>query len=297
MSRIHIGLSGWSYRDWVGRFYPEDLPADRWLPFVADHFDTVEVNRSFYSLLDPSTYRSWYEGVPDGFVFALKGSRYITHMKKLHDVETPMANFFASGVLELGDKLGPVLWQLPARWRFQAERVRDFISLLPTTTGVAAGLAARHDERVREPATESHGDRPLRHVMEVRDPSFFVPELLETLMERNVAFAISHSSAWPYTEDVIGEIAYLRLHGPAALYSSPYSEADLARWARLVAAWATGTDPADGPRISSGANPREDGRDVFVYFDNDSGAHAPPDALRLRQLVDELDAGTGGSGE
>lgn len=296
MSRIHIGLSGWSYRDWVGRFYPEDLPADQWLSFVADHFDTVEVNRSFYSLLDPSTYRSWYESVPDRFVFAVKGSRYITHMKKLRDVEIPMANFFASGVLELADKLGPVLWQLPGRWRFQAERVRTFVTLLPPTTGDAAGLAARHDDRVREPATESHLDRPLHHVLEVRDPSFFVPELLEILEEGNVGFATSHSSAWPYTEDVIGELAYLRLHGPGALYSSPYSEEGLARWAHLVTAWAAGADPTDGPRISSRLPPREDGRDVFVYFDNDSGAHAPPDALRLRQLVDDAGAPTGGCG-
>jgi uncharacterized protein YecE (DUF72 family) len=286
VSEIHIGLSGWSYRDWVGRFYPEDLPSERWLSFVAERFDTVEVNRSFYSLLEPSTYRSWYENVPEGFIFAVKGSRYITHLKKLHDVQTPVANFFASGVLELGDKLGPVLWQLPGGWRFRPDRIRHFLSLLPATTAEAGALASRHDDRVREAATDPPVDLPLRHVLEVRDPSFFVPELLEILETSGVGFAISHSSSWPYTEDVVGDLAYLRLHGPGALYASPYSDDDLARWARLISGWAAGEHPGEGPHISSPRRPREDGRDVFIYFDNDSGAHAPPDALSLKRMIE-----------
>jgi uncharacterized protein YecE (DUF72 family) len=288
VSRIHIGLSGWSYRDWAGRFYPEDLPSERWLSYVAERFDTVEVNRSFYSLLEPSTYRSWYERVPDGFTFAVKGSRYITHMKKLNEVETPLANFFASGVLELGHKLGPILWQLPGGWRFRPDRIRHFLSLLPTTTAEAGALAERHDDRIGEPVTEPLVEVRLRHVLEVRDPSFFVPELLEILAEWGVAFAVSHSSDWPCTEDVVGDLAYLRLHGPGALYASPYSNEDLTRWARLITGWAAGEDSGDGPRISSPGKPREDGRDVFVYFDNDSGAYAPPDALSLQQIVADL---------
>jgi uncharacterized protein YecE (DUF72 family) len=272
----------------VGRFYPEDLPTERWLSFVAERFDTVEVNRSFYSLLEPPTYRSWYESVPEDFIFAVKGSRYITHMKKLNDVETPLANFFASGVLELGNKLGPVLWQLPGRWRFRPDRIRSFLSLLPATTVEAGALAERHDDRIREPATDPPVEMPLRHVLEVRDPSFFVPELLEILAESGMAYAVSHSSEWPYTEDVVGDLAYLRLHGPGALYASPYSDQDLSRWAGLVTAWAAGEDPDEGPHISSPVNHREDGRDVFVFFDNDSGAHAPPDALSLQEIVADL---------
>lgn len=287
MPLIHIGLSGWSYRDWVGRFYPDDLPSERWLSFIAERFDTVEVNRSFYSLLEPSTYRTWYGNVPDGFVFAVKGSRYITHMKKLNDAETPLANFFASGVLELGDKLGPVLWQLPGGWRFRPDRIRSFLSLLPATTTEAGALAEHHDDRVEQPATDPPADLPMRHVLEVRDPSFFVPELLEILEECGVAYAVSHSSAWPYTEDVVGDLAYLRLHGPGALYASPYPEEDLGRWARLIEEWAEGRDSGDGPRIASPAKRRQDGRDVFVYFDNDSGAHAPPDALALKRMIEE----------
>lgn len=287
VARIRIGLSGWSYREWVGPFYPPALPAADRLSFVAAHFDTVEVNRSFYSLLRPHTYREWRGAVPGDFVFAVKGSRFITHLKKLADHEVPLANFFASGVLELGEKLGPILWQLPGRWRYDPERVGSFLRFLPRTTAAALDVAARHDDRVDDSYSRDLADRTLRHVLEVRDPSCFVPELPEMLAELDVGFAISHSSAWPYAEDITTDLVYVRLHGPGALYSSPYPESELEDWSARARAWAAGDDPEIGPTIGGPRHLPRRPRQVYIYFDNDAGAHAPADALRLRRLVGE----------
>lgn len=267
MARIRIGLSGWSYKEWGGDFYPAGMKPAEQLAFVAERFDTVEINRSFYSLLEPSVYRRWADTVPDGFLFAVKGSRFITHMKKLNDVQVPLGNFFASGVLELGDNLGPLLWQLPGRWRLDVERVQSFLQLLPDTLDDARDLAGFHDARVEAVSIPAGPSRPLRHVLEARDPTFFDPRLLELLEEGQTALAFSHSSVWPYAENLTTDFVYLRLHGPDQLYSSAYDDSQLESWAEKVQAWQAG------------------GRDVFVYFDNDGGGHAPRDAQRLIELI------------
>jgi uncharacterized protein YecE (DUF72 family) len=149
MGETRIGISGWTYPPWRGRFYPKGWPQHRELEYASRQVSSIEINGSFYSLQRPESYGTWYDASPRGFVFSIKGSRFITHMKRLKDVETPMANFFASGVLRLEEKLGPFLWQLPPSFRFGPERLRKFFNLLPRDTRAAANLAEKHDERLR----------------------------------------------------------------------------------------------------------------------------------------------------
>ena len=175
---VRVGISGWTYKPWRGAFYPKGLKQADELAHAASRLRSVEVNGSFYALQRPESYRAWAAATPDDFVFAVKGGRFITHMKKLADVETPLANFFASGVLALGPKLGPVLWQLPPHLAFHPDRLDAFLALLPRTTREAAALAGRHDERLDgRSLTVTDADRPLRHALEVRHASFAVPEL------------------------------------------------------------------------------------------------------------------------
>src|SRR5436309_14518906 len=148
-SELRIGISGWRYPGWRGKFYPKDLPQHRELEFASKTFNSVEINGTFYSLQLPSSYKRWQGATPRNFVFAVKGGRFITHMKKLRDVETPLANFFASGVLALRKKLVPILWQLPPSLVFNAARLNDFFDLLPRNTRDAARLAKKHDDKVK----------------------------------------------------------------------------------------------------------------------------------------------------
>jgi uncharacterized protein YecE (DUF72 family) len=266
--RIRIGISGWRYPPWRGVFYPEGLPQRRELEHASRALSTVEINGSFYALQRPENYQQWREQTPDDFVFSVKGGRFITHMKKLNDVETPLANFFASGVLALGPKLGPLLWQLPPNLAYDPDRVGDFLSLLPRTTGAAAELAARHDSRVKDRAwLTTDADRPLRHALEVRHASYETPSFVQLLREQDVAVVTADTAGkWPRFEEPTTDIAYVRLHGAEELYVSGYSDEALDMWADKVRAW-------------SGE------RDVFVYFDNDVKVRAPFDAMALMQRL------------
>ena len=219
-----IGISGWRYPPWRGVFYPPGLPHRRELEYASRRLNSVEINGSFYSLQRPSSYQRWREETPDGFVFSVKGPRFVTHMKKLAGVETPMANFFASGVLALGAKLGPVLWQLPPSLGFDAGRLERFFALLPRTTGAAAALAERHDERLDGRAlTGTDADRPLRHALEVRHRSFERADFIELLSAHDVALVVADTAGkWPMLHDVTSEFVYVRLHGAEELYVSGY---------------------------------------------------------------------------
>ena len=266
---IRIGISGWRYPPWRGVFYPAGLPQRRELEYAAAHLDTVEINGSFYSLQRPESYRLWRDSTPDDFVFAVKGGRFVTHMKKLRGVDTALANFFASGLLGLGPKLGPVLWQLPPVLAYDPGRLADFFALLPRTTTAAAALAERHDERLQDRAwTVTDADRPVRHALEVRHPSFADPSFPDLLRAHDVALVTADTAGkWPFLEDQTTDFAYARLHGDAELYVSGYSDEALDRWAERVRAWAEG------------------GRDVFVYFDNDVKVRAPFDAMALARRL------------
>ena len=293
MPCVRIGISGWNYPPWRGDFYPTGLPHRKELEYAADAVTTIEINGSFYSLQRPTSYQAWRERTPSGFVFAVKGGRFITHMKKLRDVETPLANFFASGVLALGDKLGPLLWQLPPNFGFNAERLQTFFSLLPYSTAAAAELAQQHDQRMVDRAwTTTDVDRPLRHALEVRHASFVDPAFVDLLRAHNVALVTADTAGkWPYLEDQTADFAYARLHGDEELYVSGYTGDALDRWAEKVLAWSAGEDPPDARLIAAPQQRPACGRDVYVYFDNDVKVRAPFDAMALAARVAPRSAG------
>jgi uncharacterized protein YecE (DUF72 family) len=287
-TRAWIGISGWRYAPWRGEFYPPGLPERDELKFAAARFPTIELNGSFYSLQRPEYYARWYEQVPDDFVFAIKGSRYITHMLRLRGVETALANLFASGVLALEEKLGPMLWQLPPTLKLDLELLEQFFDLLPRTTKEAAKLARRHDERVKGRAhLRTSADRELRHALEVRHPSFATPELIELLREHGVALVVADTAGrWPFLEDVTADFVYVRLHGDVELYKSGYTDAALDRWAARIRAWRDGRKPATTKLVAR--PPLLERRDVYVYFDNDVKVHAPYDAMNLAAKVEGI---------
>ena len=265
MGEARIGISGWSYKSWRGDFYPPGLAQRRELEHAASRLTSIEVNGSFYSLQRPSSYAKWHAETPDDFVFAVKGGRFITHLKRLRDVEAPLANFFASGVLALGPKLGPVLWQLPEALTFDAEVLASFFRLLPRTTTAAAELALRHDERLGTDRvhTTVDADRPVRHALEFRSSTFATPEALEVLREHDVACVLADTAGrWPRVEADTADFRYVRLHGDQELYVSGYDARSLEQWADRITGWA-------------------EHQDVFVYFDNDVKGYAPHDAEAL----------------
>ena len=279
---IRIGITGWTYPPWRGVFYPKRLPHKQELAYAAQHFRAIEINGTHYSLQRPESFARWCEQTPDDFVFAVKGSRYITHMLKLRDVETALANFLASGVLRLGRKLGPILWQFPARMPFNEEKFAAFLRLLPRDTEAALALARRHDARLQGRAwLEIDRKRPLRHALEIRSDSFREPGFIELLRRHRVALVCADTVEWPLLMDLTADFVYCRLHGSEELYASGYDDAALDVWARRVRAWAGGCEPDDAERVLGPSRPRRGGRDVFVFFDNDAKVRAPVDAASL----------------
>jgi uncharacterized protein YecE (DUF72 family) len=283
MGNAYIGISGWTYAGWRRLFYPEGLPARHELAFAALHFNAIEINGTFYRLQRPENFSSWREQTPDGFRFAVKGSRFITHMKQLRDAAAPLANFFASGVLRLEEKLGPVLWQFSDRMRYDRERFEPFIALLPHSERAASKLARRHDARVSGRASyHTDTDRRIHHVFEVRHDSFMCDDFLDLLRAHRIPLVFSDAAAdWPYAEDVTGDIVYLRLHGAEELYASGYDAASLDRWARKLRSWMNGREPRGAHRVGSRRAPPARSRDAYVFFDNDAKVHAPFDAMEL----------------
>ena len=288
--KIRIGISGWRYAGWRGVFYPPKLAQRRELEFAASRFASVEINGTFYSLQKPEFFREWARVTPEDFVFAIKGSRYLTHMLKLRHAQQALANFFGSGLLELGSKMGPVLWQFAPQMRFDRARFAEFFELLPRTHGAAASLARLHDERLdgrvsTDVAEGVEADTPIRHAIEIRDESFAAPEFIEMLREHDVGLVVADTVAWPLLVDVTADFVYCRLHGSEQLYVSGYDDQALDVWAGRVAAWATGVQ-AEGRRACE-TSAEERPRDVYVYFDNDAKVHAPFDAEALEKKVRE----------
>jgi uncharacterized protein YecE (DUF72 family) len=279
---VRIGISGWRYGPWRGVFYPEGLPQKKELEFASRMMRTVEINGSFYSLQRPSSYLCWYDDTPDDFVFAVKGGRFITHNKKLRDCAPPLANFFASGVLALEDKLGPILWQLPPQLPFDKQRLEDFFGILPRTSAAAAEVASRHDSRIKHGAyLDVKEDRPLRYALEVRHDTYRDPSFVKVLRQHDIALVVADTAGkWPYLEDVTSDFVYARLHGDKKLYVSGYTGPALDRWRDRFIAWSQGTAPAPSAVIAATQSPCA-ARDVFCYFDNDVKVRAPRDARAL----------------
>jgi uncharacterized protein YecE (DUF72 family) len=279
---MRIGISGWTYTPWRGVFYPTRMAQRRELEFASRALNSIEINGSFYSLQRPTSYQRWYQETPAGFIFSVKGPRFITHMKKLREVEAPLANFFASGVLCLREKLGPVLWQFPPNFGWNEERFSQFFDLLPRDTAAAAKLSRRHNDKVGDWAwTKADANRPLRYAVEIRHPTFLVPEFFALLRKHNIAFVFADTAGkWPYAEDLTADFGYCRLHGDEVLYVSGYSDSALEWWANRLAHWREGNQPRDAKLITS--RPAEPApRDIYIYFDNDAKVHAPFDAKRL----------------
>jgi|SRR5688572_846112 len=266
---VRIGISGWRYAPWRGVWYPEGLPQRRELEFCGRHFPTVEINGSFYSLQRPEYYDQWYRETPPGFLYSVKGSRYITHLLRLKNFERPLANFFASGIFNLRDKLGPFLWQFPPMFRFDAARLEPFFERLPRTTAEALALARRRDARMTGRSRLAiDAQRSLRHAVEIRHPSFMNEDFVALLRKHGIGLVVADTAGkWPKLFHVTSDFVYVRLHGDVKIYTSGYSERALASWARRIRKW------------------DQDGRDVYVYFDNDVKVKAPFDALNLMRML------------
>jgi uncharacterized protein YecE (DUF72 family) len=285
--RIRVGLSGWRYPPWRGVFYPRGLPQRRELEYASRRFSTIEINGSFYSLQRPEFYARWRDETPPGFVFSVKGPRFVTHMLKLRNCEQAVANFFASGIANLGDKLGPILWQLPPMVRFNADVLAPFLALLPRDTDQAAALARRRNEKVKGRARLAFGAcRPLRHALEIRHETFVDEAFVDLLRRERVALVVADTAGkWPLVEDLTADFVYVRLHGDEVLYVSGYGDVALERWSRRLIVWSEGGAPDDAKCISRIPSAPCAGRDVFCYFDNDAKVMAPRDAHALARIL------------
>jgi uncharacterized protein YecE (DUF72 family) len=273
--RIRVGIAGWVFPPWRGSFYPKGLKQKDELAHAAHAFTTLEVNGTFYSLQRPETFAAWDAETPDDFVFSLKGPRFITHMKRLKECELPLANFLASGVLRLGPKLGPILWQLPPNTKFEAERLESFLALLPHDRKAAAALAAKHEARMSGRAwLDPGGAGPVRHVIEPRHESFADPACVALCRKHGVALAITDGIPdWPQFRGLTADFAYLRLH-LSDTQKAGYDAAGIADWAKQAQAWAKG------------------GHDVFAVFDAAGDEtvkiHTPTNAAAMRKALGEL---------
>jgi uncharacterized protein YecE (DUF72 family) len=287
--RICVGISGWRYEGWEGTFYPKDLPQRRELEFAGQHFNSIEVNGTFYSMQKPKSFQQWSAETPDDFVFCVKGSKFITHVRQLENVATPLANFLAQGLLRLGRKLGPILWQFPPGFSYNAQRMQAFFDLLPRTHKQAAGYARQRDEWMAERSwLEVEEDLPLRHAVEIRHKSFAVREYVDLLRKNGIALVVADTPQWPRLMDVTADFVYCRLHGSEKLYASGYDPPAIDAWANRVIAWSRGEEVTDGTRVHPEPGPEQSSRDVFVYCDNDAKVRAPFDAMSLHKRIAEI---------
>src|SRR5690606_24061541 len=244
MSNIEVGISGWNYKGWRGTFYPEDLPSRQELEFASRQLPTIEINSTFYSLHKPTSFQRWYDLTPPHFVFSVKANRYITHVKRLKDVEVPMANFFASGILSLKEKLGPILWQFPPSMDFKPERFETFLKLLPKDFKEASKLAERSTLSLERKFRIYEKNLKIRHAIEVRNNSFLNPWFVELLKKYNVAIVFADTAGkWPYLEDITADFIYIRLHGDSELYVSGYDNETLDFWSKRIKTWMKGKEP------------------------------------------------------
>lgn len=278
--RIRTGTAGWVFAPWRGEFYPEALTQKKELAYASEHLGAIEINATFRALQKPTSFRNWASQTPDGFVFSIKGPQLITHIKRLKDVETPLANFLASGPLALGTKLGPFIWQLPPNLPYNAQRMEDFLTLLPTTPAAAAAFASRHEGWMKEAAASADGVTAIRHAIEVRHQSFANVDFVAQMRKHNVALVAADTAEWP-THDVTADFAYCRLQGAPGRES--YEEADLDRWAERIAAWSEGKPMTDGEFVAG--PPADRPRDVFAFFVSTDKVHAPRNAMVLAQRL------------
>ncbi|MDB5624502.1 MAG: uncharacterized protein JWR73_304 [Tardiphaga sp.] len=256
--RIHVGIGGWTFAPWRGVFYPAKLTQAKELSYAASKLTAIEINGTYYGSQKPESFRKWASEVPDGFVFSVKGPRFATNRKVLAEAGESVARFYDSGVTEMGDRLGPVLWQFAPTKKFDAEDFGAFLALLP---------------RQRDGLT-------LRHVVEVRHDSFCVPEFVALLRKHNVAVVYAEHATYPAIADVTSDFVYARLQTGSDEVKTCYPPKVLDAWAKRLALWATGAAPDDLPMV--GDKPaKKQPRDVFCYLIHEGKVNAPAGAMAL----------------
>jgi uncharacterized protein YecE (DUF72 family) len=264
---IYVGMSGWTYEGWRKDFYPEGLSQKKELSYAASKVTSIEINGTFYSLQKPASFTKWYDETPKGFVFSIKGPQFITHIRRLKDVEEPLANFFASGLFCLKEKLGPILWQFPPNIILKDDRFEKFLELLPYDSKAASRLAKKHTDKVKDRnETKASGDFKIRHAFEFRHKSFLDPAFIKLLKKYGVAFVTGHAGdeKYPYREEPTADFIYARLHGRGKEYKKGYPDKTLKTWAKRLKAWK---------------------HDAFIYFDTDEKEYAPFDAMNLLEKL------------
>ncbi|WP_157018986.1 DUF72 domain-containing protein [Mesorhizobium xinjiangense] len=261
---IRAGIGGWTFPPWEGTFYPSDLPKKQQLHYASRHLKTIEINGTYYRGQTPQTFAKWAADAPDGFVFAVKGNRFVTNKKVLGEAGESMQKFWDTGVHELGDRLGPIVWQFAPTKKFDPEDFEAFLKLLPASSG---GVA-------------------LRHVLEVRHASFGVPEFVALAREYGAAICYAHHHDYPEIADVTADFVYARLQKGEDGIPTAYAPEDLDGWAGRARSWAAGGQPDDLPLADPATRPDDTPRDVFVYFIHEGKVRAPQAAQALQQRVD-----------
>lgn len=267
LGHVRTGTAGWVFAPWRGTFYPEGLPQKNELAYASSRLGTIEINATFRATQKPDSFAKWAGQAREGFVFSIKGPQLITHIKRLKNCTQEIANFFASGPLALGPKLGPFVWQLPPHLSYNRDVLTGFLELLPRTPEQYVALASTADGRLKTPpylSTEGVGS--IRHAIEMRNASFDVPEVNQLLGQFNVARVIADTAENP-SRDLTADFAYCRLQGPPRGDGEGYHIGDLAEWAMTAQHWA------------------DSGKDVFAYFVHEDKLHAPANAIALRKAL------------
>lgn len=290
MGDIRIGISGWTYAPWRGSFYPKGLTQKKELEYASRQVNSIEINGTFYALQKPATFQNWYQQTPDDFIFSVKAPQFITHVLRLKECEEALSTFLASGLLCLGKKLGPILWQFPPMVTLKDDRFEKFVKMLPHSSVEAAELSKGHSDRIEGKAwTETSGNFPFRHAFEFRHRSFENPDFIEMLKANQIAVVCADSGkkTAPYIEDLTSNFAYVRMHGQDPAYKKGYTEATMKKMANRILTWSVGKQAEDAVCVSS-KEPFPGEKDVFVYFDNDEKTTAPDDAIRMLKKLNSL---------
>jgi uncharacterized protein YecE (DUF72 family) len=264
---IHVGIGGWSYAPWRGVFYPKGLKQADELAYASSHLTSIEINATHYRLQNAKSFKSWAATAPGGFIFSLKGPRLVTQQKVLAETGNFIKRFFASGLAELGDKLGPVLWQFAPFKRFDAEDFAKFLDLLPA---------------------ELDG-RKLNHVVEVRHASFSTPRFVDLVRNTGTTIAYVDAESWPSMADVTGDVIYARLQRGNDALRAAYKPKELDSWAERAKLWAAGGAPANLAFVHAELRSQVKPRDVFIYFIHEGKLRAPAAAMALIERLNAVE--------
>ncbi len=260
---IRAGMGGWTFEPWEGTFYPDKLAKKKQLEYASRAVPTIEVNGTYYSGFTPSTYAKWNAETPDGFVFSIKGNRFVTNRKVLAEAGESLAKFFGQGLEKLGPKLGPIVWQFAPTKKFEPDDFEAFLKLLPA----------------------KHAGLKLRHALEVRNPTFAVPEFVALARRHGMAICYAHHHDYPEFADVTADFVYARLQKGEDDIPTAYRPKDLDRWAARAKLWAEGGQPDDLPYADPDAKPKKEPRDVFVYIIHEGKLRAPQGAQAFMERV------------